>query len=81
MSRKTTARAAQPWPEGVTHRYVNQVGATVDITGGGTQTFASCTGCPFGDSGTPASERYAHEEAQRHAEKCRALPRPSGVTP
>ncbi|MFD4855129.1 hypothetical protein [Streptomyces atratus] len=65
----------EPWPKGVTHRYVNQVGATVDITGGGDNTSYRCTGCPYRSSGW--AERVAHEHAQGHAEHCRALQRPS----
>jgi hypothetical protein len=75
MSQQPTP-GAQPWPEGVTHRYANLVGATIDITGSGPRTFARCTGCIFGRSATPSSEQYAHEDAQAHAETCRALPRP-----
>lgn len=65
---------ADAWPDGVTHRYANQVGATVDISetsGGYTQ--STCTGCPYGWTG----ERHdVHDRAQQHTETCRALPRP-----
>ncbi|MEU9764006.1 hypothetical protein AB0D98_30740 [Streptomyces sp. NPDC047987] len=67
----------EPWPEGVTHRYGADFGATVDITGGGDRTGYRCTGCPFGSSGEHWHERVAHERAQAHAETCRALPRPT----
>ncbi|MFC9682704.1 hypothetical protein [Streptomyces sp. NPDC056948] len=70
----------EPWPEGVTARFVNLVGATVDVTGSGQRTRARCSGCIFGKSELPATEGYTHDEAQRHAERCRALPRPAGVT-
>ena len=68
---------AQPWPEGVTHRYENLVGAAIDIsrspkTG---NTLAACKGCPW--EWSSSSSVYAHSEAQAHAEKCRALPRPA----
>ncbi|MFB6813093.1 hypothetical protein ACFCV8_00900 [Streptomyces sp. NPDC056347] len=74
----TTHVFTEPWPKGVTHRYVNQVGATIDITGGGDNTGYRCTGCPY-RSGPYWVERVAHEHAQGHAEKCRGLPRPEAA--
>ncbi|WP_328903264.1 hypothetical protein OHR86_28085 [Streptomyces sp. NBC_00441] len=65
------------WPEGVTARYLTVGGATVDITGGGDSTGYRCTGCPY-RSGPYWTEQLAHEQAQSHAEKCRAMPKPSG---
>lgn len=66
--------AAQPWPEGVTHRYMNLAGATVDISRDADgYTSARCTGCPIGYTG---DELTAHDRAQQHAEKCRAVPHP-----
>jgi hypothetical protein len=64
------------WPDGVTTRYANLAGATVDIstspaTG---KTYALCGGCPWTDDSTTPS--YVHGKAQGHAERCRALPRP-----
>jgi hypothetical protein len=69
--------AAQAWPAGVTHRYLNLAGATVDIstspaTG---KTHALCGGCPWTDDSTTPG--YVHGKAQAHAERCRALPRPT----
>lgn len=77
MSTETT------WAPGVTHRYITK-GA--EITGDHTiavevSTYSSgdassrCTGC-----GHPERTYYAHEikyRAQQHAEKCRAVPRPT----
>ncbi|MER6534332.1 hypothetical protein ABT215_11075 [Streptomyces sp900105755] len=64
-----------PWPKGTIARYLNLVGATIDVrhdSDGYTQ--AACTGCPFRLTG---DELATHEQAQTHAEKCRALPRPT----
>jgi hypothetical protein len=70
--------ATEPWPEGVIARYLNLVGATIDVTGNGTHVYARCTACPFGHTpGLSWQEARAHELAQGHAEKCRALPRPA----
>ncbi|MCA1224300.1 hypothetical protein [Streptomyces sp. 8L] len=66
----------QPWPDGVTARYLTTAGATVDITGGGDSTGYHCTACPY-SSGPYWTERIAHEHAQKHADTCRALPRPT----
>lgn len=66
----------QPWPVGVIARYLTVAGATVDLTrtdGGLTTSY--CTSC--GDSRFPNTEVYVRSEAQRHAERCRALPRPA----
>lgn len=66
--------ATQPWPQGVTHRYANLVGATVDIrqdTNG--YSHATCTGCPYGWTGDDIG---VHNRARKHAERCRAVPRP-----
>jgi hypothetical protein len=74
MSQQTSPFAT-PWPTGVTHRYVNQVGATIDIRGHDENTTATCTGCP--ERFSMFGERRIHELAQGHAAKCRALPRPA----
>lgn len=66
---------AEPWPEGVSARYMNLAGATTDIresTGG--YTTAACQGCLYAWTGDVIA---AHGRAQTHAEKCRALPRPT----
>ncbi|GGW15785.1 hypothetical protein GCM10018980_51570 [Streptomyces capoamus] len=68
--------ATEPWPDGVTHRYRTPVGSHVDIRGGGDRTAYKCTGCPYSSGGLIWHESIAHEHAQHHAERCRALPRP-----
>lgn len=68
------------WPEGVIARYLTIGRATVDIS---EQCMSRCTGCGEDDSedifvsrcGTTLSR--ARRWAQAHAEKCRALPRPT----
>lgn len=66
-----------PWPDDVTARYLTVAGATVDLRDcdddGGAQT-ATCTGCR---TRYRHGRRVAQEWAQAHAEKCRALPRPT----
>lgn len=69
-----------PWPDGVIARYLTVVGAHVDLTGEGYNTKGVCGGC----QGTPSTDGYhsshidvARLWAQRHAERCRALPRPA----
>lgn len=64
------------WPDNVIARYLTIVGAHVEITKtNGREVRARCTGgCGF-DVTKFASD--AHESAQAHAEKCRALPRPA----
>ncbi|MDT0381407.1 hypothetical protein RM572_21855 [Streptomyces sp. DSM 42041] len=69
----TTATA---WPKGVVARYLTVAGATVDVTGSGHRTRYRCTGCPEG-IGAVWAESSAHKHAQSHAEKCRALPKPT----
>jgi hypothetical protein len=83
MSKQQTT-TPEPWPEGVTMRVANDFGATVDLKvckqyGNGDFRYGACTGCDY--EVRPVSTRTAREDAQAHAEKCRALPRPSGVTP
>ncbi|GHH30139.1 hypothetical protein [Streptomyces rubradiris] len=71
-----------PWPEGTIARYWTVAGATVDLTdngrAGSRRYDTKCTGCPHEDSFK--FEDSAHRQAQAHAERCRALPRPE-VTP
>ena len=78
---------ATEWPEGVTDRYRTVGGATVDITitQDGNPHW-SCTACPgtsvgkyTGPWGTPFSLVRIHEQAQEHAETCRAMPKPEGT--
>jgi|1185.fasta_scaffold01178_4 hypothetical protein len=72
----TTATA---WPEGVTARYLTVGGATVDLRpqpkNEAAHTYGDCTGCEHHIDWTLTE--YARERAQSHAEKCRAMPRPS----
>jgi hypothetical protein len=66
---------AQPWPQGVIARYLTIAGATVDLTRTNDgKTVSRCTGC--GDARFPNSELFLRGEANSHAERCRALPRP-----
>ncbi|MGW4703248.1 hypothetical protein [Streptomyces sp. NPDC004285] len=73
------------WPEGVIARYLTVGGATVDITSNGRPHWF-CTACPgtscgayTGPFGTPFTLDQIHEQAQAHAEKCRAMPKPEEV--
>ncbi|WP_030764807.1 hypothetical protein [Streptomyces sp. NRRL F-2664] len=74
---------APAWPEGVTHRYLTVGGSTVDVLGGHPSHWA-CRACPgtskgkyTGPFGDPFSAATIHEQAQAHAETCRAMPRPT----
>jgi hypothetical protein len=68
-----------PWPDGVTARYLTIGGATVDLKDDESTTGyvdgGECTGCGHHIGWGRAT--FAREEAQRHAEKCRAMPRPA----
>ena len=71
------------WPEGVIARYLTVAEATVDITCNGNPHW-SCTACPgtsrgayTGPFGYPFTIDEIHEQAQAHAEKCRAMPKPT----
>lgn len=69
-----------PWPDDVVARYLTVAGATVDLTGDALDAAGACTGCKttFADSAWRAGNRArARQWAQEHAEKCRALPRPT----
>lgn len=69
-----------PWPDGCVARYWTVAGATVDITVDSSNKdhhYYRCTGCTYGRDGGWWSEDIAHERAQAHADKCRALPRPA----
>lgn len=65
------------WPQGVIARYLNQVGATVDVARHGQSHVAACTGCPRYEDDGPS--HHVHDWAQAHAATCRALPRPGGA--
>lgn len=78
-----TSAFADPWPEGVVARYLTVGGATVDIRGSYPK-YWRCTACPATSVGqytnpwgTPFSDTEIHKQAQGHAEKCRAMPRPT----
>ncbi|MFG2269115.1 hypothetical protein ACGFNY_04995 [Streptomyces chartreusis] len=74
--------AAQPWPEGVTRRYLTKAAEltgnhtlAVEVSEQAGEAHSRCTGC-----GHPERTYYAPEikyRAQKHAETCRALPRPA----
>ncbi|MFJ9633763.1 hypothetical protein ACIRU8_39325 [Streptomyces sp. NPDC101175] len=78
---------AEPWPEGVIARYLTIGGTTVDIEQqreGWRSNHWFCRGCPAtshgaytGPFGNPFSPFQIHDQAQEHAEKCRAMPRPT----
>ncbi|MFF2475108.1 hypothetical protein [Streptomyces sp. NPDC058066] len=70
-----------PWLQGVVARYLTVGGATVDIRGEGS--YWACAACPgtsvgayTGPFGRPFTRQQIHEQAQAHAEKCRAMPKP-----
>lgn len=69
-----------PWPEGVIARYLTVAGATVDVTDT-ERPDAQCGGCPqtFVEHSRYISTDLdtVHCWAQKHAETCRALPRPA----
>jgi hypothetical protein len=81
---KTETLAVDPWPEGVVARYVTVAGGTIDITdGAGRRPHWHCTACPAtshgaytGPWGDPFTRGDIHEQAQEHAETCRAMPKP-----
>lgn len=74
----TTPRQA-PWPDGVIARYLTVAGATVDLVDRTEESYwrynTACGGCPHKDSFL--SVEPARRDAQTHAERCRALPRPT----
>lgn len=76
----TTATAATAWPEDIIARYLTLAGATVDLfRANPNSTYIDsghCTGCGHPIDWT--AEEFGRKEAQGHAEKCRALPRPEG---
>ncbi|MFE4867704.1 hypothetical protein [Streptomyces sp. NPDC056682] len=74
------AEPANAWPEDVIARYLTLAGATVDLFRANPESTyidsGHCTGCGHLIDWT--AEEFGRKEAQRHAEKCRALPRPEG---
>lgn len=74
------------WPEGVIARYLTVAQATVDIRhdSGVRITRALCTGCGSSEAedyadGPGWADHAVRKWAQKHAESCRALPRPGGA--
>lgn len=71
-------RIPPTWPEGVIARYLTTTGATVDVAERVGETHwpwvSTCQGCTQGHE--DRYDSHAHEWAQAHAERCRALPRP-----
>ncbi|CAM5392772.1 hypothetical protein STENM36S_06352 [Streptomyces tendae] len=68
--------AQTDWPDGVVARYRTVGGATVDLTDDAECVRLLCSGCGFGNRHAyypPA----AHRLAERHAGKCRQVPRPT----
>ncbi|MCI3246339.1 hypothetical protein [Streptomyces spinosisporus] len=83
--------ATEPWPDDVIARYETGVGAIVELIDGEHSIKGTCSGCPEHAQPWPFSydptcsgyrmdsyvKREATNWAQAHAEKCRALPRPT----
>lgn len=76
--RPTPVEQPAAWPEDVTGRYITVGGATADVF----DTNWTCRGCPgtsYGKYtnpwGMPLTNAEAHQQAQEHAETCRAMPR------
>ncbi|WP_225840291.1 hypothetical protein [Streptomyces sp. NK08204] len=72
----------EPWPDGVIARYLTVAGATFDLkqdeTSRGYADSGDCNGCGHHIGWTRVD--IARQEAQSHAERCRALPRPQVTT-
>ncbi|MFI1728204.1 hypothetical protein ACH40E_02975 [Streptomyces acidicola] len=71
---------AEPWPEGVIARYLTIAGATIDLRRPSNDSGAlhgECGGCDdyFGAN----ADSIVKPRAQAHAERCRALPRPTAT--
>lgn len=81
----------EPWPENVIAKYKTDVGAIVELTDGKNSIKGTCSGCPehaqpYPFSYDPTCEGYRMDSyvkstatswAQKHAQTCRALPRPT----
>ncbi|UZJ31005.1 hypothetical protein [Streptomyces endophytica] len=72
------------WAEGTTARYLTLAAEilrdptlTVDVTERDWVYAYTCRGC--GDQASGYLKKVIHRGAQQHAEKCRAMPRPSTV--
>ncbi|MFD1832424.1 hypothetical protein ACFSJS_22650 [Streptomyces desertarenae] len=81
-----TTALTTAWPEGVIARYLTVAGAAlgrddiaVDVSDKGEETYwrygVTCSGCSMTDE-TSERDRADHS-AQAHAERCRAVPRPT----
>ncbi len=69
-------RSSSRWPFGVTARYQNRSGAMVDVIGTIVASW-ECRGCPARSPISPRlSAKEAGCEAQAHALRCTAVPRP-----
>ncbi|MEV6580231.1 hypothetical protein AB0M92_18935 [Streptomyces sp. NPDC051582] len=80
MRKNTQTAFAAAWPKGVIARYQTVAGATVDLirSAGGDPAYIDgghCTGCDHSIKWT--REEYGREQAQSHAETCRAMPKPT----
>ena len=72
------------WPEGVIDRYVTyaaellqDANVTVDVSTEDLRTTGRCRGCGTSWGNYSCYEHTVKKWAQEHAEKCRALPRPT----
>ncbi|GAA4014755.1 hypothetical protein [Streptomyces plumbiresistens] len=77
-------RATTAWPEGVIARYLTRAAEllhdpelTVDVAKGPEKSTATCLGCGIRFSKWAYETSAVKHWAQQHAEKCRALPRPT----
>lgn len=75
----------QPFPEGVSHRYLTKAAEItsnhnlgVEVSEDQGTATSRCTGCGHRESEYFARE--IHRRAQQHAETCRAVPRPEVTT-
>ncbi|MGX1220361.1 hypothetical protein [Streptomyces ambofaciens] len=71
-----SASTQSAWPEGVVARYRTVGGADIDLTDDGECVRLLCSGCGFGNDHAyypPAAHRFA----EKHAGKCRRVPRPT----
>jgi pyruvate-formate lyase-activating enzyme len=81
----------ETWPEGVFARYLTVGGATVDLSRFTDGVLIECGGCPnwstmsyYAPADTEVQRKQdavdaAARQAQEHAERCRALPRPQAT--
>ncbi|MFE9256243.1 hypothetical protein [Streptomyces sp. NPDC006879] len=69
------------WPTDAVYRYLNLAGATIDVlqVPGTVPATALCGGCDWTTNHPQGPVWALRESAQRHADKCRALPRPASA--